>query len=333
MTEHRIATQEEWQVERDELLKEEKELTRRGDELARKRRELPWVPVEKDYRFETEDGTKTLADLFGGRSQLLVYHFMFGPAYEAGFPRAAREADRLQGADGLGHRLGLKRRQRLQPRPRLPIHRGGAEAVPGGRDPAHRRADGAHVRNGRGGLRHRGTGPERVRALGRDRLPNLPQHRARPRAGDGLLRAARSHAEGPRRERHGTALAAAPRRIRDEVAWLCGISIRHPCGDPHHGTAGGRALLPNHLRTAGGIPRGRSPMDGRCRWVRSGRMRRRPASLSMCFLARDGFRLALEEAPNLGPDQGKHPSRKPPAYKSQRSGLGLHANTLQTSRT
>ena len=86
MPEHRIGTQEEWQAERDELLKAEKELTRRGDDLAGKRRELPWVPVEKDYRFETEDGTKTLADLFDGRSQLLVYHFMFGPPYEAGCP-------------------------------------------------------------------------------------------------------------------------------------------------------------------------------------------------------------------------------------------------------
>ena len=95
MTEHRIATQEEWQAKRDELLKEEKELTRRGDELARKRRELPWVPVEKDYRFETVDGTKTLADLFGGRSQLLVYHFMFGPPYEAGCPVCSSIADTL----------------------------------------------------------------------------------------------------------------------------------------------------------------------------------------------------------------------------------------------
>ena len=84
MTEHRIGTREEWQAEREELLKEEKELTRRGDELAAKRRELPWVPVEKDYRFETEDGEKSLAELFDGHSQLLVYHFMFGPTYEAG---------------------------------------------------------------------------------------------------------------------------------------------------------------------------------------------------------------------------------------------------------
>src|SRR4051794_5961694 len=95
MTEHRIGTQEEWQAERDALLKEEKDLTRRGDELAGKRRELPWVPVEKDYRFETEDGTKTLADLFDGRSQLVVYHFMFGPPYEAGCPVCSSIADTL----------------------------------------------------------------------------------------------------------------------------------------------------------------------------------------------------------------------------------------------
>jgi predicted dithiol-disulfide oxidoreductase (DUF899 family) len=86
MTEHRIGTQEEWQAERDELLTAEKELTRRGDELASKRRQLPWVRVEKDYRFDTEGGTQTLAELFDGRSQLLVYHFMFGPPYEAGCP-------------------------------------------------------------------------------------------------------------------------------------------------------------------------------------------------------------------------------------------------------
>src|ERR671925_795162 len=84
MTEHRTGTRKEWQAARDELLAEEKEVTRRSDELARKRRELPWVPVEKAYGFETEDGTKSLADLFDGRSQLMIYHFMFGPPYEAG---------------------------------------------------------------------------------------------------------------------------------------------------------------------------------------------------------------------------------------------------------
>jgi predicted dithiol-disulfide oxidoreductase (DUF899 family) len=95
MSEHRIATQEEWQAEREALLEEEKELTRRGDELAEKRRELPWVAVEKDYRFETADGTKTLAELFDGRSQLMVYHFMFGPPYEAGCPVCTSIADTL----------------------------------------------------------------------------------------------------------------------------------------------------------------------------------------------------------------------------------------------
>ena len=95
MTEHRISTQAEWQAERETLLKEEKELTRRGDELARKRRELPWVPVEKDYRFETEGGTKILAELFDGRSQLMIYHFMFGPSFDAGCPVCSSIADTL----------------------------------------------------------------------------------------------------------------------------------------------------------------------------------------------------------------------------------------------
>jgi len=95
MTEHRIGTQEEWQAARDELLAQEKEHTRRGDELAAKRRELPWVPVEKEYTFETEGGAKTLAGLFDGRSQLMVYHFMFGPDYEAGCPVCTSIADTL----------------------------------------------------------------------------------------------------------------------------------------------------------------------------------------------------------------------------------------------
>jgi predicted dithiol-disulfide oxidoreductase (DUF899 family) len=95
VTQHRVGTHEEWQAARDELLAEEKELTRRNDELARKRRELPWVAVEKDYSFETADGTKSLADLFDGRSQLLIYHFMFGPNYAAGCPVCSSIADNL----------------------------------------------------------------------------------------------------------------------------------------------------------------------------------------------------------------------------------------------
>ena len=97
MTDHRIGTQEEWQAERDELLKEEKELTRRSDELARRRQELSWVRIDKEYRFETDEGSASLKDLFRGRSQLLVYHFMFGPDYTAGCPSCSAIADGFDG--------------------------------------------------------------------------------------------------------------------------------------------------------------------------------------------------------------------------------------------
>jgi predicted dithiol-disulfide oxidoreductase (DUF899 family) len=95
MPEHKVVTQEEFDAVRQELLAEEKELTRRSDELAQKRRDLPWVPVEKEYSFETEDGTKSLAELFDGRSQLLIYHFMFGPQYEAGCTVCSSIADTI----------------------------------------------------------------------------------------------------------------------------------------------------------------------------------------------------------------------------------------------
>src|SRR5215208_4530077 len=95
MTNHNVGTREDWQAARDELLAAEKELTRRNDELARKRRELPWVPVDEEYTFETDEGTKSLAELFDGRSQLLIYHFMFGPTYEAGCPVCSSIADTL----------------------------------------------------------------------------------------------------------------------------------------------------------------------------------------------------------------------------------------------
>ena len=97
MTSHMIATREEWAAAREELLAREKEHTRLGDELARRRRELPWVRVEKEYRFDTDDGTRTLAELFDGRGQLLVYHFMFGPSYAAGCPTCSSIADSVNG--------------------------------------------------------------------------------------------------------------------------------------------------------------------------------------------------------------------------------------------
>ncbi|MFD8388617.1 DUF899 domain-containing protein [Streptomyces sp. NPDC059680] len=98
MTGHKTGTREEWLAARLELLEAEKELTRRGDELARRRQELPWVRVDKDYRFRTDEGTVPLADLFRGRSQLLVYHFMFGPDYTAGCPSCSAIADGFNGS-------------------------------------------------------------------------------------------------------------------------------------------------------------------------------------------------------------------------------------------
>jgi len=97
MTTHTTGTREEWLAARVELLKAEKELTRRGDELARRRQELPWVRIDKKYRLETDEGPASLADLFGGRSQLLVYHFMFGPDYTAGCPSCSAIADGFDG--------------------------------------------------------------------------------------------------------------------------------------------------------------------------------------------------------------------------------------------
>ena len=97
MTDHTVVSHEEWAASRKTLLAREKEHTRLGDELARRRRELPWVRVEQEYRFETDDGTRTLAELFDGRSQLVVYHFMFGPSYEAGCTTCSSIADAING--------------------------------------------------------------------------------------------------------------------------------------------------------------------------------------------------------------------------------------------
>jgi len=97
MTDHQVVSRTEWQAAREKLLRREKEHTRLGDELARERRELPWVAIDKKYRFDADDGTPTLAELFDGRSQLLIYHFMFGPSYVAGCPVNSSMADGLDG--------------------------------------------------------------------------------------------------------------------------------------------------------------------------------------------------------------------------------------------
>ena len=171
MTTHLTGTSEEWLAARLELLEAEKELTRRSDELARRRQELPWVRVDKEYRFAIDQGNALLADLFSGRSQLLVYHFMFGPDYTAGCPScstiadgfdgfrrpsgeprrhafggvagAAREAASVQAADGVDVSLGVLARQRLQLRLQHLLHRGATAR--GGRRiqlPAPRPCDG-----------------------------------------------------------------------------------------------------------------------------------------------------------------------------------------------
>ena len=116
MTDHKTGTREEWLAARLELLEAEKELTRRSDELARRRQELPWVPIDKEYRFETDDGTASLADLFGGRSQLLIYRLRRPPREPRrhalrGVAGSARETAGVQAADGLELPLGVFVRQ------------------------------------------------------------------------------------------------------------------------------------------------------------------------------------------------------------------------------
>src|SRR6266480_1938411 len=174
MTSHKVGTREEWREARNALLEREKELTRRNDELARERRELPWVAIEKDYEFDTDEGKKSLAELFDGRSQLLVYNFMFGPEYEAGCPVCSSSAD---GFDAWVPHLG--ERDRLQLRPGSVGAQGGVDAVPGGRHPTDRVAARGRVRNRSGRLRHRGPRLQRVRARRRSRLQHLRNDGAR----------------------------------------------------------------------------------------------------------------------------------------------------------
>jgi predicted dithiol-disulfide oxidoreductase (DUF899 family) len=124
MAKHRTGTREEWQAARVELLEAEKEHTRRGDELARRRQELPWVRIDKPYRFETEAGSASLADLFRGRSQLLVYHFMFGPDYKAGCPSCSAIADGFNGfVEHLAHHDVMLWAVSRAPLPKLQAYR------------------------------------------------------------------------------------------------------------------------------------------------------------------------------------------------------------------
>ena len=255
VTDHKIGTREEWLAAREQLLAREKEHTRLGDELARQRRELPWVRVEKDYRFDTDDGEKALGELFDGRSQLLVYHFMFGPSYEAGDPvnssmadtvdgvlphlhardvivrlrlaSAAGEAAGLQASHGLELSLGLDRAHRLQLRPRLLVHRGtGREAV------AEMRPTGLAPWTGLPPIVEQNASSTGTDVVGyltespgfstfvrrrRRRVPHVLDDVARIGVPDGLLPDPRPRTEGPRRGRGVAALAPPARRVRHRV--------------------------------------------------------------------------------------------------------------------
>ena len=226
MTDHKVASREEWQAARSELLQREKEHTRMGDDLARQRRELPWVAIDKPYRFDAADGKRTLAELFDGRSQLVIYHFMFGPSYDAGCPVNSSMAD---GLDGLLPHLHARDVTLLlvsqAPLAKLQAYRQRMGwSIPwvssantdfnvdfGGSYPKEqvrswgldestlppivaqnaRRDRDRHPR-----LPLRDTGDERLHARRRHRVPDLCDRRTRSRVPDGLLPDPRSGAEG-----------------------------------------------------------------------------------------------------------------------------------------
>ena len=207
MTDHRVGTREEWQAAREELAKLEAEHAELGRKATEQRRQLPWVPVEQAYEFDTADGKKTLAELFDGRSQLLAYNIMFGPDYEVGacpgcsnlgdeldaarvhlepprrdadllLPGADRSAHRLQGADGVDVPLGLDVRHPVPLRLRARHDPGAGPADPRGPGDARRPAGvapgvvGAGRREARG-RPARGSGLHRLRAGGRRGLPHV----------------------------------------------------------------------------------------------------------------------------------------------------------------
>ncbi len=188
MAEHTTGTREQWLAARLELLDAEKELTRRSDELARRRQQLPWVRVEKDYRFETDEGGASLADLYKGRSQLLMYHFMFGPEYTAGCPACSAIADGFNGSH---------------------VHLENHDVVL----TAVSRAPIAKLQQykRRMGWTFPWAWNERLRARRRGRLPHVLRLRPRGRRALGDVPVARPRTEGTQRDRH---LVPPPRRVR-----------------------------------------------------------------------------------------------------------------------
>jgi predicted dithiol-disulfide oxidoreductase (DUF899 family) len=212
MTDRRIGTRDEWIAARERLLVREKEHTTLGDELAQLRRELPWVRVEKEYRFDTDDGEKEIGELFDGRSQLLVYHFMFGPSYQAGCPVNSSIADAVDGVlphlhardvsfvfvsqapleklQAYKHRMGWSFPWVSSAHTDFNFDLGFSHTEEQGRQAV------AHVRTGR-----------------RQRLPRVLDDVAWIGVSDELLPDPRSRTEGPRRGRRVAALDPPTRRV------------------------------------------------------------------------------------------------------------------------
>ncbi len=241
MTDHPTATREEWDAARAKLLEREKELTHMNDELTKARQELPWVRIEKDYRFETDDGSKTLAELFDGRSQLLIYHHMFGPDYAAGCPVCASVSDGLNAA--VPHlnardvtflcvsRAPLEKLQAYKRRMGWQFpwvssfgtefnfdfgtsrkKEEAASFIKGDPGPVISQMAEATGTDPAGYLSE-GPALSAFTLVGRCRLPDVLGVRARPRGPDGLLRAARPRAEGTERGGPDGVLDPPPRRV------------------------------------------------------------------------------------------------------------------------
>ncbi len=208
MTSHKTGTRDEWLAARLELLQAEKELTRRGDDLARQRQELPWIPIDKQYRFDTDEGPASLPDLFRGRSQLLVYHFMFGPDYSAGCPACSAIADGFNGfAIHLANHDVMLWAVSRAPLEKLQGYKQRMGwSFPLGRNDGHRLGD----------LHARAPGHERVRARGRSRLPHVRgvcARTGRPLGHVPVARPGAARAKRGARPRRPTQLVPPPRRV------------------------------------------------------------------------------------------------------------------------
>ena len=246
MTKHNTGTRHEWEASRRALLEREKELTRLSDELAAERAALPWVPVETEYTFDTEEGTKTLAELFGSNSQLIVYHFMFGPDWEEGCKSCSAVLDHIEiprvhlehhdvsfvavSRAPLDKLLGYRSRMgwsipwvssfgsdfnfdfQVSSTDERPLREYNFRAVP---------------RRGASGPPERAAGDEQLRPARRPGVPHLLGLRPRARRDAGHVPVVRPRSARPQRARRRDGLVAPPRRLRGD-----GVVIAHVAGVP-----------------------------------------------------------------------------------------------------